>query len=62
MKKSSDHGLKWIYALSKGVRRYYIVLIITGIAIAVVNLGLTTIFKNLVDIAAGDSCRNPICR
>ena len=55
MKKSSDHGLKWIYALSKGVRRYYIVLIITGIAIAVVNLGLTTIFKNLVDIAAGDS-------
>lgn len=54
MKKSNDHGLKWIYALSKGVRRYYAILVITGIATAVVNLGLTTILKNLVNIAAGD--------
>ena len=55
MEKSNNYGLGWIYALSKGIRRYYVVLIITGIVIAVVNLGLTTVFKNLVDIAGGDS-------
>ena len=54
MKEPKNYDLKWIYALSKGVRRYYVILVITGIATAVVNLGLTTILKNLVNIAAGD--------
>ena len=55
MKKSHSYGLGWIYILSKGIRKYYFILMVTGVAIAVVNLGLTTVFKNLVDIAGGDN-------
>lgn len=49
------YGLRWMYALSKGVRGYYALLAVAGIATTVVNIGLTTVLKNLVDIAAGES-------
>lgn len=56
-KTKSQYNLSWIYAQTKGNRRYFIFMTISGILMAVVNIGMTTVLKGFVDIAAGDSFR-----
>ena len=48
------YGLKWIWKQTKGTRGYLLLLSLAGIAIGVVNMGMTTVLMNLVNIAAGN--------
>lgn len=52
-KKRYDFG--WIYAQTRGNRRYLVCLMLAGIALAVVNIGMASVLKGFVDIATGDS-------
>ncbi|MCM1183382.1 MAG: ABC transporter ATP-binding protein/permease [Roseburia sp.] len=50
-----NYNLTWLYAQTKGNRRYLVSLALSGILMAVVNMGVATILKSFVDIATGDS-------
>lgn len=51
---NKKYGIGWIYAQTKGNRRYLAAITAAGILTAAVNIGMTTILKRFVDIAAGD--------
>ena len=48
------YGLKWIWKQTKGTRGYLLLLSLAVIAMGVVNMGMTTVLMNLVNIAAGN--------
>ena len=52
--KMKDYGMGWIIGKTKGSRRYFLLLSVAGVAIGAVNMGMTTVLMNLVNIAAGD--------
>lgn len=54
-KGKSRYNFGWIYAQTKGNRRYLILLTIAGIGLAAVNIQIASILKRFVDIAMGDS-------
>lgn len=54
-KKKSRYNFGWIYAQTKGNRRYLVLLAIAGIGLAAVNIQIASILKRFVDIAMGDS-------
>ena len=49
-----EYGLKWIWKQTRGTRGYLLLLSLAGIAMGVVNMGMTTVLMNLVNIAAGN--------
>ena len=49
------YNLKWIYAQTKGVRRYLVLLLVGGIFSAGANMGMTAILQQFVAIATGES-------
>ena len=51
-----EYGLKWIWKQTRGTRVYLLLLSLAGIAMGVVNMGMTTVLMNLVNIAAGNIC------
>ena len=52
--KMKDYGMGWIIGKTKGSRRYFLLLSVAGVAIGAVNMEMTTVLMNLVNIAAGD--------
>lgn len=54
-KAKSRYSFGWIYAQTKGNRRYLVYLVLAGIVLAVVNIGMATVLKGFVDVATGDS-------
>ena len=51
----NKYGFGWIYAQTKGNRRYLIFLTLAGIALAAANMGVASVLKQFVDIAVGDT-------
>ena len=51
----SRYNFGWIYAQTRGNRRYLVCLVLAGIALAAVNIGIASVLKGFVDIATGDS-------
>ncbi|MFI3212910.1 MAG: ABC transporter ATP-binding protein [Eubacteriales bacterium] len=49
-----NYNFMWIYNKTKGLRKYFLVLIIMGLLLAFVNIGMTITLKRFVDIAVGD--------
>lgn len=54
-KAGSRYSFGWIYAQTKGNRRYLVCLVLAGIALAAVNIRMASVLKGFVDIATGDS-------
>lgn len=54
-KAGSGYNFGWIYAQTKGNRRYLVCLVLAGIALAAVNISMASVLKGFVDIATGDS-------
>ena len=54
-KAGSRYGFGWIYARTRGIRRYLACLAFAGAALAAVNMIMAGILKNFVDIAVGAS-------
>ena len=52
MKKT---GIGWIFSKTKQARVFFFLLAIAGILISIVNMGMTTILMNLVNLAAGET-------
>lgn len=55
MGKKNEGAGGWMSILSREVFGYLALLVVAGILTAVVNVGMTIVLKNLVDIAAGES-------
>ncbi len=57
MKKSTKnkYGCKWLYARTRGNRRYLVLLALAGIGMAAANIAMANVLKGFVDIAVGDS-------
>lgn len=53
--KKNKYSLAWIYAQTKGVRRYFVILALAGVALAAINIGMTRVLQSFVDIATGDA-------
>lgn len=54
-KALNQYGLEWVYRQTGKNRRYLVIMAISGILVAVVNIGMATVLKGFVDIATGDS-------
>ena len=54
-KEDGRYHFGWIYAQTRGNRRYLVFLVLAGAALAVVNIVFANVLKGFVDIAIGDS-------
>lgn len=54
-KIKNKYSFGWIYAQTRGNRRYLVCLVLAGVTLAAVNIGMAAVLKGFVDIATGDS-------
>lgn len=54
-KEKNKYDMKWIYARTKGNRKYLVCLILAGMVSAAANIGMADVLKRFVDIAMDDS-------